>query len=137
MISAIQIATSHQANQSISFVGAKDRHTQVTAETVAQKFRCRLETAQKTLKAMTQRGVRHAMHPLHRQYRVDHINLHRKRLNDAFYMDTLFSKVKSIAGHKCAQLITNGSFTRMYPLESKSGANIARNLLMTSVFLSS
>jgi hypothetical protein len=59
---------------------------------------------------------------------VDHLNLHRKRLKDVFYMDTLFSKVKSIAGHTCAQLITNGSFTRVYPLESKSGANIANAL---------
>ena len=40
-------------------------------------------------------------------------------------MDTFFSKVKSIVGFTCAQLITNGSFTRVYPLESKSSANIA------------
>ena len=128
MISAVQIATSYREEQSISFVGAKDRHSQVTAETVARKFRCGLETAQKTLKATTQRGVRHAMHPLHRRYRVDHLNLNRKRLKDSFYMDTLFSKVKSIAGHTCAQLITNGSFTRVYPLDSKSSINIARAL---------
>ncbi len=43
-------------------------------------------------------------------------------------MDTLFSKVKSIAGHTYAQLITNGSFTRIYPLESKSTTNIAQAL---------
>ena len=45
-----------------------------------------------------------------------------------FYMDTLFSKVKSIAGHTWAQRTTNGSFTCVYPLESKSGANIASAL---------
>ena len=128
MISSVQIATSHRDDSSISYVGARDRHSQVTAETVARKFRCGLETAQKTLKATTQRGVRHAMHPLHRRYRVDHLNLHRRRLKDTFYMDTLFSKVKSIAGNTCAQLITNGTFTRVYPLESKSSANIAHAL---------
>ena len=60
MISAVQIATSHRDDQ-IAYVGARDRHSQVTAETVARKFRCGLETAQKTLKATTQRGVRHEM----------------------------------------------------------------------------
>ena len=87
-----------------------------------------METAQKTLKATTQCGVRHAVHPLHRRYRVDHLNLHRRRLRDVFYMDTLFSKVKSISGFTCAQLITNGSFTRVYPMESKASANIAMAL---------
>jgi hypothetical protein len=43
-------------------------------------------------------------------------------------MDTLFSKVKSLNGHTCAQLITNGSFTRIYPMESKASRNIAQAL---------
>jgi hypothetical protein len=43
-------------------------------------------------------------------------------------MDTLFSKVKSISGFTCAQLITNGSFTRVYPMESKASSNIAQAL---------
>lgn len=43
-------------------------------------------------------------------------------------MDTLFSKVKSLAGYTCAQLITNGTFTRVYPMTSKSSASIAAAL---------
>jgi hypothetical protein len=128
MVGAVNIATSYRDPVSISFVGAKDRHSQVNAETIARKFRCGLETAQKTLKATTQRGVRQAMHPLHRRYRVDHLNLNRRRLNDIFYMDTLFSKVKSIGGYTCAQLITNGKFTRVYPMESKASSHIAHAL---------
>jgi hypothetical protein len=122
MIGMVKVATASRGEVNISFVGAKDRHSQVNAETVAKRFRCGIETAQKTLKATTQRGVRQAIHPLHRRYRVDHLDLNRKRLNDTFYMDTLFSKVKSLAGFTCAQLITNGTFTRVYPMESKSGA---------------
>ena len=127
MVSAVNVATAHRENDEVglAFVGAKERHSQVSAETVARKFRCGLETAQRTLKTTTQRGVRHAMHPLHRRYRVDHLNLHRRRLHDVFYMDTLFSKVKSISGFTCAQLTTNGSFTRVYPMESKASSNIA------------
>lgn len=127
MIASVRVATTSR-DQTLSFVGARDRHSQVDAETVAKRFRCGLETARKTLKATTQRGVRHSMHPLNRCYRVDHLNLHRRRLHDTFYMDTLFSKVKSRSGFTCAQLITNGTFTRVYPMESKSGSQIAQAL---------
>jgi hypothetical protein len=127
MIGDVSIATAHREKQ-VSFVGSKDRHSQVNAETVAKRFRCGIETAQKTLKATTQRGVRQSLHPLNRRYRVDHLNLNRKRLSDTFYMDTLFSKVKSLGGYTCAQLITNGSFTRIYPMESKASANLAAAL---------
>ena len=123
----MNVATAHR-DVNISFVGSKDRHSQVNAETVARKFRCGIETAQRTLKTTTQRGVRHSIHPLHRCYRVDHLNLHRRRLDDTFYMDTLFSKVKSLNGRTCAQLITNGNFTCIYPMESKASSNIAQAL---------
>ena len=128
MIGKVNVATAHRADVSVSFVGSKDRHSQVNAETVARKFRCGLETAKRTLQTTTQRGVRQSIHPLHRRYRVDHLNLHRRRLDDTFYMDTLFSKVKSLNGHTCAQLITNGTFTRIYPMESKASNNIAQAL---------
>ena len=128
MVSSVKIATAFREQQSIAFVGAKDRHSQVNAETLARKFRCGLETAQRTLKTTTQRGVRQSLHPLHRRYRVDHLDLHRKRLQETFYTDTLFSKVKSLAGYTCAQLITNGTFTRVYPMESKASSNIATAL---------
>ena len=39
------------------------------------------------LKASTQRGVQQFMHPVHRWYSVDHLDLNRKRLNNTFYMD--------------------------------------------------
>jgi hypothetical protein len=43
-------------------------------------------------------------------------------------MDTLFSKVKSLGGYTCAQLNTNGTFTKVYPMESKESSNIGRAL---------
>jgi hypothetical protein len=112
----------------ISYLGAKNRHAQITVEEVARKFRCGLETAKQTLKATTQYGVRQAIHPLRRMYRVDHIDINCRRLRDTFYMDTLFSKVQSINGHTCAQVITNGQFTRVYPMVSKASEHIARAL---------
>ena len=112
----------------VSYLGVKNRHSQITAEAVARKFRCGLETAKQTLKSTTQYGVRQAIHPLRRMYRVDHIDINCRRIRDTFYMDTLFSKVKSINGHVCAQVITNGQFTRVYPMMSKASENIAMAL---------
>ena len=57
---------------------ARDQHSRVTVEDVARKFKCGLEMAKKTWKVMMQAGVRQALHPLHRRYRVDHLNLNRR-----------------------------------------------------------
>ena len=54
-------------------------------------------------------------------YRVDHLHLNtRRRLNGDWFTDTLFSKVISIQGNTCAQLFTNGKFTTVHPLNSKT-----------------
>jgi hypothetical protein len=108
MVSSVKVATAFRETRTIAFVGAKDCHSQVNAETIARRFCCRLETTHQTLKSTTQRGVCQSLHPLHRRYPVDHLDLHRKLLQETFYTDTLFSKVKSLAGYRCAQLITNG-----------------------------
>jgi hypothetical protein len=124
MISAVKISRT----SNVSYLGTKNRHSQITAEEVARKFRCGLETARQTLRSTTQHGVRQAIHPLHCMYRVDHIDINRRRLNDTFYMDTLFLKVTSSRGFTCAQVITNGQFTRVYPMNSKASENIANAL---------
>ena len=80
MVGAVSVATAHRDPSNVSFVGSRDRHSHVNAETVARRFRCGIETAQKTLKATMQRGIRQAMHPLNRRYRVDHLNLNRKTI---------------------------------------------------------
>ncbi len=130
MVSIVRRTTYNCDNcdQQLAFIGLKDCHLQVTAETVTRKFRCGLETAQRTLKTTAQCGVRDAMHPLRRRYPVDHLNLHRRRLGDVLHMDTLVSKVKSLSGFTCAQSITNGSFTLVYPMETKGAANLAMTL---------
>jgi hypothetical protein len=120
--------TANMINKNISYLIAKNRHSHITAEEVAKRFRCGLETARRTLKATTQNGIRHAIHPLTRRYRVDHLNLNRRRLNDTFYTDTLFSRVKSLKGFTCAQVYTNGRYTRVFPMALKSSENIAQTL---------
>jgi hypothetical protein len=54
MVGAVSVTTSYREPAvSFSFVGAKE------------KFRCGIETARKTLKAITHRSVWQVRHPLH------------------------------------------------------------------------
>jgi hypothetical protein len=106
VIGAVNIHDARTRNT--AYIGVRDRHSHVSVEEVARKFKCGIEAARQTLKATTQFGIRHAIHPLHRRYRVDTHNFNRRRLNDVFYTDTLFSKVKSLNGNVCAQFYTNG-----------------------------
>jgi hypothetical protein len=135
LIASVNIVSQHankrtidQNTTKVAFIGAKNRHSHVSAEEVARKFRCGLETAKRTLKTTTQYGVRHALHPLHRRYRIHQQELNTKRLMDTFFTDTLFSKVKSLNGNVCAQVYTNGRYTRVFPMASKSSEHIAQTL---------
>jgi len=75
-----------------------------------------------------QKGIRYAVQPVHRRYCVDHLNLHRKRLNQEWYMDQMFSRTKSMSGNTCANVFTNGKVTKVYPLPSTSSANLTNSL---------
>lgn len=98
------------------------RHTTITPEELAKKFGCGLETAKKTLKATTQMGIRHAVHPLSRRYRTDIMQSRLRRLNTSFYSDTFFATTKSLSGKTCGQLFTNGRYTHVEPMTRKSEA---------------
>jgi hypothetical protein len=68
-------------------VSAIDTRAQLKAlsvEDVSRKFGIGLETARKTLKATTQYGIRHAVHPLLRQYQTDIMQSQCQQLNDTF-----------------------------------------------------
>ena len=110
----------------ISAALTSERHSSVNFENLSRKWNIGLETAKCTLQVTTQQGIRTAVHPLHRRYRVDHLHLNRRRLNGDWFTDTLFSKVTSIQGNTCAQVYTNGSFITVHPLDSK--AKIAQSL---------
>jgi hypothetical protein len=98
------------------------RHSINTAEDLAKKWKIGLETARKTLKCTTQYGVRHALHPLTKRYRTDIFMLNIRRLRTRIYTDTLFSKVTSINGNKCAQIYSNEDYVKIIPMRSKAEA---------------
>jgi hypothetical protein len=136
LILSIQVASCHEEDedledktdvpqQTVASVDIWMRHTAVSAEEISRKFGVGLETARKTLKATTQCGIRHAVHPLSRRYRTDILQLKQKRLNDTFYTDTMFSGIKSLQGNTSAQLFTNGKFVHLEPMERKAQAGEA------------
>jgi hypothetical protein len=95
------------------------RHSQISPEILAEKWRIGLQTAKDTLNATTQLGIRHAVHPLRRRYRTDILSLRYPRLKTTIYTDTLLTHTKSLAGFKVAQVYCNEALIRVYPIESR------------------
>ena len=101
---------------------SNSRHSKVTPQDLSRTLRIGLDTATKTLRATTQRGVHTALHPITRRYRVDHLAFNRKRLGGNFYTDGLKSSVTSLDGNNYAQVFTNGKYTAVYPMKARREA---------------
>jgi len=129
LIGSVNIATAHRADideaiekQKESGVITTDRHSKVGPEELSRKWNIGLQMAKDTLKVTTQHGVRTAVHPMTRRLRVDHLHLHRPRLHGMWFLDMLIAKVKSLLGNKCANVFTNGKFTKVVPMASRKDA---------------
>jgi hypothetical protein len=143
LISSVRIASCYNdeedltdvetGHRKLAAVDTRARHQALTVEEVSQKFGIGLETARQTLKATTQYEIRHAVHPLSRRYRTDIMQTKRQRLNDRFYMDTIFSGIKSLRGNTCAQIFTNGKYVHLEPVMKKSQAGEALGSMIDEV----
>ncbi|KAL7551098.1 hypothetical protein ACHAWF_014292 [Thalassiosira exigua] len=76
----------------------------------------------------TQKGIRTAMRPIHRRYRVDHFNLHSNDIGGKWQMDWMPSKIRSLAQNVGAFVISNGSFTEVYPQPNHKSISAAESL---------
>lgn len=112
----------------ISEIHSKTRHTTITPETVSEIFNVGIGRANDILSATTQRGVRHAVTPLTRRYRIDHIHLNHTYLAGKWTMDHMESKYKSIRGHTGAIIFTNGNLVMVYPTPTKNDADCTESL---------
>ena len=56
-----------------------ERHLTLTPESLSRIWNIGINTAKCTLQVTTQRGIFTAIHPLHRQYRVNHLHLNRRQ----------------------------------------------------------
>jgi hypothetical protein len=124
-----RIVKSVQIN-TIMQVASNSRHTNVTPEHVARSWGIGLDQAKETLRVTTQKGLRYAIHPIHRRYRVDHLQhlgLNVRRIVRQFYVDHMQAKVKSLSQNTGAFVYTTGSFTKVYPVigTGKAGETLA------------
>jgi hypothetical protein len=98
----------------------------ITAEKVDSNWNIVIDSAKKTLKVITQKGIRQPMYPIEQHFRTKQAQLCYRQLgghHGRFYMDTFFSSVPSLNGCTMAQLFSNDlSFTKIYPMKTKSKA---------------
>jgi hypothetical protein len=107
---------------------SKTRHSKFTPEHVANLFGCNIGMAKDILACTTQAGVRHAVLPLSRRYRVDHIHLHHTYLAGNWTMDHVESKYKSIRGHTGSIEFSNGNIVIAYPTQTKNDSDSTESL---------
>ena len=87
---------------------------------LARKWGTGLDKENFTLKYTTQDNVIPTLNPLTRRYKTYMIFQRICRINCRFYMDTTFSKDKSIVGNKYNQIFTDKEFVSIICLMSKS-----------------
>lgn len=106
----------------------QSRHSVITPEHLARMHGIGLDKAKTMLRVTTQKGIRTAKHPIHKRYRVDHLDLHSTKLKGKWYIDWMPSKTKSITQCKGAFVYTNGEFTQVYPKESNTAGHAYASL---------
>ena len=105
-----------------------DRHSDVTALELSERWGISIAAASKTLKKTTQKFLRSAVLPLGRRYRMDRV-FTRKTLTGDWSTDTMDGRCKSLDGNKYAQVFANKAyFSRIYPMDSKTKAGDALRL---------
>jgi len=103
----------------------------IDAATLSKNIDIDLQTANKMVNVMTQRGIMPILHPtLSRRFRTNDRQLRYRQLPVDMFTDTMSSKTKSYRGNKCAQVFaTANGWTRAFPMERKSDAHDALSLL--------
>ena len=121
MISQVVVSDHPTPNTFIS----GDRRSDVTPESLAEKWLIGLETAKQTLAKTTQRLIRSAILPLSRRYKADRI-FQLPRLQGTWFSDTVDGRVKSRDGNLYGQIFANEAyFATIYPMDKKRKAGDA------------
>ena len=130
-LSTLCISQEPETSTTIAGVSTELRSEGIDAGTLAKNWGIGLETAKKTLKVTTQRGIRTVVHPtLSRRFRTNDRQLRYRRLPIDLYTDTMKATVKSQQGNKVAQVFcSRNGWTRAFPLEKEAHAHEALSLL--------
>ena len=124
-IMSVGVESKNDVNE-LSTFESSDRHTDVTASDLSQRWLIPIATASKTLKETTQIFLRSAILPLTRRYRADRM-FSMKTLDGQWSTDTIDSNCgKSLDGNRYAQVFSNKNYyAKVYPIESKDKAGDA------------
>jgi hypothetical protein len=114
--------------RSIQGMASRHRHSEITPERISKLFGIGLNKAHQLLRVTTQRGVRMAVNPITRRYRVDHLDLNLNRLKGVWEVDWLLSKVKSTTQSTGSFVYSNGVFTEVYPQETHAESSARDSL---------
>ena len=132
MVSQVEVDYNHNDDTTtVVSALATRKKDKLTPEDLMRLWGIGLSTAKRTLKATTHQCLR-TVDTIRRRFRTDLAHLRYKRLSNSrhgkFYVDTLFSKVKSIRGYTCGNLFTNTlGFKKFFPLKSESAGKSTMN----------
>ena len=123
-----RMQTPHKRTSDIKKVKARHKHSKITPESIAYMMNIGLDKAKQMLTTTTQKGIRTAIHPIHRRYRVDHLDLHSQRLAGRWYVDWMSARTKSLSQNTGAFVYSNGSMTEVFPMSNHSNVSAATSL---------
>ena len=119
----LEVRAAEEYKRKVSAARTADRGSMLTKEVLARRWGISLESADRTLKATTQEGLRLEPRSVERRFKSFGKHLNYPTLMGRWYSDTLFAKCRSIRGFTCGQLFTNGlGDTFIYPLRKKREA---------------
>ena len=101
---------------------SRNRHWDISPESLSEKLQIGLNTARGTLKVTTQQGIRQAVHPITRRYRTNTMSLKLCRLKTTVYTDTGFINRKSLSQNVCCQCYSALNFIKIIPMRDRKDA---------------
>ena len=105
--------------------------TILTREILARRWNIGLKTADQTLRATSQRGIRSFSNPIDRRLPTSQPHLSYSVIDKRIYSDTMFSKVNSLRMNTAAQVWTDGEgFSLFYPIKGKKLAHTTVHLMV-------
>jgi hypothetical protein len=112
-------------NQHVLSLSVDNKRNVITKEILARRWGIGLDTAHKTRKCMTQRGIQTFLHPTDRRVNTQKPHLVFPMMRGKkLYTDTLFAKICLLWSNTYAQVWINGlSYSLFYLLESKREAS--------------
>ena len=140
LVSCICVDDSYisSTTRQVSAIATRKRD-KLTPEQLMKMWHIGFATAKRTLTSTTHQCLR-SLDDIRRRFRTDKAHMRYRRLTNSrhgkFYVDTLFSKVKSIRGYTCGNLFTNTlGFKKFFPLrtESEGKRNMADFVQMVGI----